>query len=119
MQFDRLGVFTYSHEEDTHGYENLEDIIPQQVKYDRMDAIMLLQQDINLEKNKQLIGSTEKVIIDMHTQDGYSVGRTYRDSPQIDNTVRIKGKQPIGEFVELNINSLLLNIENNFCFICE
>ncbi len=103
IKFDRLGVFTYSHEEDTHGYNTLKDNIPQQVKFDRMDAIMLLQQDINLEKNKRLIGSTEKVLIDLYTDDGFSIGRSYRDSPEVDNTVRIKDKLPIGEILDIKI----------------
>ena len=52
MKFDRLGVFTYSNEKGTHGFDAFKDDIPQQVKYDRMDSIMLMQQDISLENNK-------------------------------------------------------------------
>ncbi len=103
IKFERLGVFTYSHEEDTVGYQTLEDTIPQQDKYDRMDAIMLLQQEISLKKNQELVGTNEKIIIDMHLSDGFSVGRTYRDSPEVDNTVRIEGEYPMGEFLDITI----------------
>lgn len=103
MQFDRLGVFTYSNEEGTYGFDAFKDDIPQQVKYDRMDAIMLLQQDINLDKNKKLIGNNERVIIDKHLDEYSSVGRTYRDSPEVDNTVIIDGHHPVGEFLDVKI----------------
>lgn len=103
IRFDRLGVFTYSEEEGTHGAAALKDDVPAQVKFDRMDAIMLLQQDISLEKNTSLIGKTEKVLIDSHTEEGDSIGRTYRDSPEVDNFVIIDGEQPVGEFIQVKI----------------
>ncbi len=103
MKFDRLGVFTYSNEEGTHGYQAFKDDIPQQVKYDRMDAIMLLQQDISLEKNNNLIGNVEKVLIDKYLNESVSIGRTYRDSPDVDNTVVIDGHHPIGSFLDVKI----------------
>ena len=102
IKFDRLGVFTYSEEEGTHG-STLKDDVPKKVKADRMDAIMLLQQGINLEKNIARVGANERVLIDMHTEDGTSVGRSYRDAPEVDNYIRIDGKLPIGEFVDLQI----------------
>ena len=68
-----------------------------------MDAIMLLQQDINLDKNKKLIGNNERVIIDKHLDEYSSVGRTYRDSPEVDNTVIIDGHHPVGEFLDVKI----------------
>ena len=103
VKFDRLGVFTYSNEEGTYGYDSFNDNIPQQVKYDRMDAIMLLQQDINLEKNNLLIGSKEKVIIDKLLNENESLGRTYRDSPDVDNNVVVKGHHKIGSIINATI----------------
>jgi ribosomal protein S12 methylthiotransferase len=102
IKFDRLGVFTYSEEEGTHGF-TLKDDVPKKVKTDRMDAIMLLQQGINLEKNIARVGANERVLIDMHTEDGTSVGRSYRDAPEVDNFIRIDEKLPIGEFVDVKI----------------
>ena len=102
IEFDRLGVFTYSEEEGTYG-ATLKDDVPAEVKTDRMDAIMMLQQDINLKKNQALIGRTEKVLIDLHSEQGISIGRTYRDAPQVDNSVRINGALPIGEFIDVKI----------------
>ena len=102
IQFDRLGVFTYSEEEGTHG-ATLKDDVPKKVKTERMDAIMMLQQEINLRKNDALIGSRERVLIDFHSEDGTSIGRTYRDAPEVDNSVRIDGRLPIGDFVDVKI----------------
>ena len=102
IQFDRLGVFTYSEEEDTHG-ATLKDDVSKKVKTDRMDAIMLLQQGINLNKNIARIGNKERVLIDMHSEDGTSIGRSYRDAPEVDNFIRIDEKLPIGNFVDVKI----------------
>ncbi len=102
IEFDRLGVFTYSEEEGTHG-ATLKDDVPKKVKTDRMDAIMLLQQGINLDKNIARVGTKERVLIDMHTEDGTSVGRSYRDAPEVDNFIRIDETLPIGEFVDVKI----------------
>jgi len=102
IEFDRLGVFTYSEEEGTYG-ASLTDDVPTKVKMDRMDAIMMLQQDINLRKNKELIGRKERVLIDFHGEDDVSIGRTYRDAPEVDNFVQVEGKLPIGEFVDIKI----------------
>ena len=102
IQFDRLGVFTYSEEEGTHG-ATLKDDVPKKLKTDRMDAIMLLQQGINLNKNIARIGNKERVLIDMHSEDGTSIGRSYRDAPEVDNFIRIDEKLSIGEFVDVKI----------------
>ena len=102
IKFDRLGVFTYSEEEGTYG-STLEDDVPLKVKTDRMDTIMLLQQEINLKKNKSRIGMEELVVIDMHSDDGTSIGRSYRDAPEVDNFIRIDEKLPIGEFFNIKI----------------
>ena len=68
-----------------------------------MDAIMLLQQGINLEKNISRVGTKERVLIDMYTEDGTSIGRSYRDAPEVDNCIRIEEILPIGEFVDIKI----------------
>ena len=79
----------------------MKDDIPFEVKTERMDAIMLLQQEINLKKNQSLIGLEEKVIIDRHSADGTSIGRTFRDAPEVDNFVRVDKELPIGEFAKI------------------
>ena len=102
IEFDRLGVFTYSEEEGTHG-ASLKDDVPSKVKTERMDAIMMLQQDMNWKKNQKLIGNMEKVLIDRHSEDGTSIGRSYRDAPEVDNFIRIDEKLKIGEFYDVEI----------------
>ena len=103
-KFDRLGVFTYSPEEDTAA-DNLEDNVPDNVKEERRDRIMLLQQEISYELNKRFVGSTLKVLIDRKEGDNY-VGRTEFDSPEVDNEVIIsdtKSDIRIGEFYNVKI----------------
>ena len=92
-RFDRLGCFTYSHEEKTHAH-SLADDVPEEVKQDRADAIMEIQQGISYEKNQQKIGQTYKVLIDK--KDGnYFVGRTEFDSPEVDNEVLIDARKAL------------------------
>jgi len=86
-KFERLGIFTYSHEENTHAYK-LEDNVPQKEKQRRADEIMKLQKKISLAHNKSLIGKTMKVLIDRKEGD-YFIGRTEFDSPEVDNEVYI------------------------------
>lgn len=103
-KFDRLGVFTYSHEENTHAY-GLEDDVPQEVKQERANAIMDLQEGISFEKNKARIGSIEKVLID-RKESGFFVGRTQYDSPEVDNEVVIDATDTylrIGDFAQVKI----------------
>ena len=87
MRFERLGCFTYSHEENTHAY-NLEDDVPEEVKQRRANEIMEIQSQISWELNQQKIGKTFKVVID-RKEGGYYVGRTEFDSPDVDNEVLI------------------------------
>lgn len=104
-RFDRLGVFTYSHEEDTYAYQNFKDSIPEKVKQKRADEIMDLQQKISKELNENKIGKQFRVIIDRQEGD-YYVGRTEFDSPEVDNEVLIpKSKVDLltGEFYEIRI----------------
>lgn len=104
VRFDRLGVFMYSDEDGTHAGDTMTDNVPKDIKTERMDKLMLLQQKISLENNRELIGSTQDVIIDSHTQDKRSIGRTYRDSPEIDNLVIAGGELSIGEIYSMKIN---------------
>src|ERR1700748_3502742 len=105
-RFDRLGCFTYSHEEKTHAY-SLTDDVSDEVKQERADAIMEIQQGISYEKNQERIGNTYKVLIDK--KDGnYFVGRTEFDLPEVDNEVLIDAAidyATIGNFVNVHINS--------------
>lgn len=88
IQFDRLGVFIYSEEEDTYSQKHYRDDISMEVKQQRMDEIMMLQQDISDKLNSQFIGKTISVLIDRKEEEFY-VGRTEFDSPEIDNEVLI------------------------------
>lgn len=92
-KFERLGIFTYSHEENTHAFK-LEDNIPQKEKQRRADEIMKVQKKISLAFNKSLIGKTMKVLIDRKEGD-YFIGRTEFDSPEVDNEVYISARPPL------------------------
>lgn len=96
IQFDRLGIFTYSEEEGTIA-ENLNDNVPRQLKNDRKFQLQELQNSIMLEKNESLINSTMTVLID-EINDDYTIGRTEFDSPEVDNIVRVTGNTSIGKF---------------------
>ncbi|HRB30661.1 MAG TPA: 30S ribosomal protein S12 methylthiotransferase RimO [Ferruginibacter sp.] len=103
MRFDRVGIFTYSHEEDTGAY-GLNDNVPQAEKEERAQEIMELQQEISLEKNMEKIGKEFKVLIDKKEAGRY-IGRTEFDSVEVDNEVIISSskKLPIGEFVKVRV----------------
>ena len=88
QRFERLGVFTYSHEENTHAY-GLEDDVPADVKAARQQAVMEVQREVSLERTESMIGETLSVIIDRSEGDAY-IGRTEFDSPDVDNEVRIE-----------------------------
>lgn len=104
LRFDRLGVFTYSHEEGTHAWAHYKDEIPDEVKQERADQIMLIQQNISGEINEDKVGQVMRVLIDRKEQD-YLIGRTQYDSPEIDNEVLIKAsnKVKIGSFIEVKM----------------
>ena len=104
IEFDRLGVFQYSHEENTLAGDIMKDEVPKEVKQERFDQIMALQQAINFKKNKALVGTTQNVLIDV-SKDNFSLGRTFRDSPTIDNYVKIEKKLDIGKFYNIDITS--------------
>jgi ribosomal protein S12 methylthiotransferase len=104
-RFDRLGCFTYSHEEKTHAH-SLEDDIAEEVKEQRVEEIMDIQQAISFEKNQEKIGHTYKVLIDKKEGD-YFVGRTEYDSPEVDNEVLLHASTnyaSIGSFVQAKID---------------
>ena len=104
MRFERLGCFTYSHEENTHAY-NLEDNVPDQVKQERANEIMEIQSQISWELNQQKIGQIFKVIID-RKEGNYFVGRTEFDSPDVDNEVLIDATEiylKTGEYYDIKI----------------
>ena len=103
VEFDRLGVFEYSEEEGTHGAEAYIDDIPKEVKQHRREQIMMLQQNINYKKNKDRVGSIEKVLIDFNDQSGCSIGRSSKDAPEIDNYVKIDKKLEVGKFYDIKI----------------
>lgn len=104
FRFERLGVFPYSHEEDTPAYKNSRDQVPDQVKSDRAGAIMELQQSISLSLNEEKIGKTFKVLIDRR-EGQYFVGRTQYDSPEVDNEVLLEESPQlsIGHFYQVRI----------------
>jgi ribosomal protein S12 methylthiotransferase len=107
-KFDRLGVFQYSHEENTHA-GTLIDNIPAEVKEERAERIMEIQRDISLEKNLQKVGKTYKVMIDRH-EGKHWIGRTEYDSPEVDNEVLIDSSSHyarIGDFCNVKITDAL------------
>ena len=104
MRFERLGCFTYSHEENTHAY-NLEDDVPEEVKQERANIIMEIQSQISWELNQEKIGKTFRCIID-RKEGNHFVGRTEFDSPDVDNEVLIDATKhyvKIGDFVNIKI----------------
>jgi ribosomal protein S12 methylthiotransferase len=105
MRFERLGCFTYSHEENTHAF-NLVDDVPQEVKQQRANDIMEIQSQISWELNQEKIGKTFKVVIDR--KDGnYFIGRTEYDSPDVDNEVLIDATEiylKTGEYYDVKIH---------------
>jgi ribosomal protein S12 methylthiotransferase len=107
QRFERLGVFTYSHEENTHAF-GLEDDVPAEVKQARLDVIMEAQMTISEDLNAQKVGQRIVCIIDRVESDGTYVGRTEHDSPDVDNEVHIHAPEihlKKGTFVEVEITS--------------
>lgn len=103
QKFDRMGAFAYCEEDDTWASRNLEDVIPEDVKQQRLDRLMATQEEIALELNEKLVGETMRVLVERH-ENGDSVGRTEFDSPDVDPEVIIRGVSlPAGEFVDVKI----------------
>jgi ribosomal protein S12 methylthiotransferase len=104
-RFERLGVFPYSHEDNTHSYTMADDV-PAEVKQERVDAIMELQQGISYDLNQNKVGKEFKVIVD-RKEEGQYIGRTEYDSPEVDNEVILETKEylRLGDFVNARVNS--------------
>ena len=104
QKFDRMGAFAYSEEDDTFAAKNLEDTVPEEVKQQRLDRLMQLQEEIALELNEKMVGKTEKVLID-RIEGGKAFGRTQYDSPEVDPEVIISdpGASKPGDFVNVKI----------------
>jgi len=103
-RFDRLGIFTYSHEENTGAYK-LKDDVPAEVKQERAEAVMELQQGISFAINQQKVGNTYKVLFDRKEGDWF-IGRTESDSPEVDNEVLVPASETyvrIGDFANVKI----------------
>jgi ribosomal protein S12 methylthiotransferase len=115
QRFDRLGVFAYSHEENTHAF-NLEDDVPAEVKQQRVDEIMAIQMDISRELNEQKVGKEYRVLID-RKEGAHFVGRTEFDSPDVDNEVLIPAEDiylKIGDFCTVKVVEA-----HDYDLICE
>jgi ribosomal protein S12 methylthiotransferase len=103
-RFDRLGCFTYSHEENTHAYQLVDDV-PAVIKQQRANEIMAIQSQISWENNQQMIGKTLRCLVD-RKEGSYYIGRSEYDSPDVDNEIRIDAKEHylrLGDFVDVTI----------------
>jgi len=103
-RFERLGIFPYSHEDNTHAY-SMEDNVPENVKLERAERVMELQESISEEINSQKVGKTLRVLID-RKEGGQFIGRTEHDSPEVDNEVLIDASEHylrIGDFANILI----------------
>jgi ribosomal protein S12 methylthiotransferase len=105
MRFDRVGVFTYSHEAGTPA-ARLADNVPAEVKEERRERLMAVQQPISLAKNQALVGRTLDVLVEGQGE-GLSVGRSYRDAPEIDGLVLVQAELPVGKIVPVHITGAL------------
>lgn len=105
-RFERLGVFTYSHEENTHAYSLVDDV-PAEVKQERADAVMDVQMGISASLNQEKVGNTYKVLFD-RKEGPYFIGRTEFDSPEVDNEVLVEAKDDayvrVGDFAQVKID---------------
>jgi ribosomal protein S12 methylthiotransferase len=111
IRFDRVGAFTFSFEPGTTS-EALGDPVPEEVKQERLDRLMTLQQNISLENNQKFIGQTLDVLIEGYSQledssEQIAIGRSYRDAPEIDGAVFVEGSPPVGEIVPVTISGAL------------
>jgi ribosomal protein S12 methylthiotransferase len=105
MAFDRVGVFTYSPEAGTKAAE-LPCQVPTKVKEERYALLMELQQGISLVRNQQVVGQVLEVLVEGQSE-GLSVGRSYRDAPEIDGLVLVEGELPVGEMVPVRITGAM------------
>ena len=105
IRFDRLGTFQFSFEPGTPS-ELLGDLVPPEVKEERYDRLMALQQDISLERNQTFVGQTLDVLFEGQG-DGLSLGRSFRDAPEIDGMVIVEGNAPVGELLPVRITGAM------------
>jgi ribosomal protein S12 methylthiotransferase len=105
MAFDRVGVFVYSHEEGTPAAK-LTDDVPPEVKEERRERLMAVQQPLSLEKNEAWVGRVMDVLVE-GCGDGVSVGRSYRDAPEIDGLVLVQAELPVGQIIPVRITAAL------------
>lgn len=104
MAFDRLGIFTYSHEEQTHAHSMADDV-PEEIKQERASEIMFIQQQISTRLNEAKVGKTFKVLFD-RKESGHFIGRTEHDSPEVDNEVLVDARKHfvrVGDFADVRI----------------
>ncbi len=107
VRFDHVGVFTYSFEPGTPA-ESLGDLVPNPIKTERLERLMTVQAEISLERNQKFIGRTMDVLVEgVDEENNITIGRSYRDAPEIDGLVVIEGLAPIGEIVPVRINSAI------------
>ena len=105
MQFNRLGVFTYSHEEGTHGHK-LEDDVPQEVKAERASHVMEVQESISYNHNQKHVGEVITALVDEVDAEGNAIGRSQWDSPEVDNDIFIQtgdNYAPVGQMIQVKI----------------
>jgi ribosomal protein S12 methylthiotransferase len=107
IQFDHVGAFTYFQEKGTFA-EKLGDPVPENVKQKRLERLMSLQQDISLQKNQTWVGKSISMLVEGYN-DGISIGRSFRDAPEIDGMVFVEGNLPIGEIVEVKVTDALVH----------
>jgi len=107
IRFDHVGIFPYYHEEGTPSYA-LSDSVTEDEKNERIQTLARLQEDISLEKNQAWIGKRVNVLIEGHG-DGISIGRSYRDAPEIDGLVFIDGIINTGEIINVQITGALVH----------
>ena len=105
LRFDRVGVFPYSYEESTPS-ASVSWQVPDDVKRERLERLMTIQQSISLEKNQSFIGQTLPVLIE-GVDDAMSIGRSYRDAPEVDGLVFVSEGLPVGEIVPVTIDGAL------------
>ena len=107
IKFDHVGVFSFSFEPGTTS-EPLGDPVPQEVKEERMQRLMTLQEGISLARNQSFVGKTQQVLIEGYN-DGISVGRAYHDAPEIDGLVFIEGQAEVGDLVPVQITGAMVH----------
>lgn len=107
VRFDHLGAFTYFQEKGTIS-EKLGDPVSEEVKQERLERLMTLQQEISLQKNQTWVGKTISILVEGYNE-GISIGRSYRDAPEIDGMVFVEGQLPIGEIVTVKISDALVH----------